>query len=108
MSFCTVRHKGIRTKEKGGNYEDCRASPLRGFARNEIGGASPTLPWKIKSQQQTGVLAGLGRALGEADDPTPLDSSGLVLFDGNLQDGFMDFSAAYQWSVGMLRKEDDE
>jgi len=35
-------------------------------------------------------------------------SPSAFLFDGNLQDGFVDFSAAYQWSVGILREKDDE
>jgi hypothetical protein len=30
------------------------------------------------------------------------------LFDGYLQDGFVDFSAAYQWSVSILREKDDK
>ena len=31
-----------------------------------------------------------------------------ILFDCNLQDGFVDLSAAYQWGVSNLREEDDE
>ena len=30
------------------------------------------------------------------------------LFDSNLQNGFVDFSATYQWSVGILWEEDNE
>ena len=53
------------------------------------------------------ALVRLGRVLRKANDPVLLDAF-CLLFDGNLQDGFVDFSAAYQWSVGILWEEDDE